>query len=151
MGVERGEPVDDRLRLLRRCAIVEPDEAAAVHLLLQDGKIVADRGGVEGPRARDPVGEDRRDPGGRSGSRGGGRRSRRRACLGRKAVVALVCRKRGRRGASGGLGEDQRGAELALRRAEPDRLGERRKFRRSRVAGERVEIRPIRTRVGKPG
>jgi hypothetical protein len=42
--VERREPVDDRLRLLRRCAVVEPDKAPAVNLLLQDRKIVANRG-----------------------------------------------------------------------------------------------------------
>jgi hypothetical protein len=26
MGVERRQPVDDRLRFLRRCAVVEPDQ-----------------------------------------------------------------------------------------------------------------------------
>ena len=44
--VEIGEPVDHRLRLLRRRAIVEPDEAPAVNFLAQDREIFADRGGV---------------------------------------------------------------------------------------------------------
>jgi hypothetical protein len=49
VGVEGPKPVDDRLRLLRRRAVVEPDQAPAVNLLLQDREIVTDRGRVERP------------------------------------------------------------------------------------------------------
>ena len=80
--VEGGEPVDDRLRLLRGRAVVEPDQALAMHLLLQDREVVADRGGVVGPDPGTGLREHRGD-----GDRGrsGGRRRRRRGCRGRAA------------------------------------------------------------------
>ena len=59
--VEGGEAVDHGLRLLRGRAVVEPDQPLAVHLLLQDREVVADRSGVEGPRSGCRAGEDRRD------------------------------------------------------------------------------------------
>jgi hypothetical protein len=46
--VEVAEPVDDRLRLLRGRAVVEPDERAAVDDFAQDGKVAANRLHIEG-------------------------------------------------------------------------------------------------------
>jgi hypothetical protein len=45
--VEVGEPIDHRLRLLRRRGVVEPDERATVDALLEDGKVTLDGVRVE--------------------------------------------------------------------------------------------------------
>jgi hypothetical protein len=48
--VEITQAVDDRLRLLRCCRIVQPDQRTAIDLLAQNRKIAADRFHVEGIR-----------------------------------------------------------------------------------------------------
>ena len=40
-AVEMHEPVDDGLRFLRRCGVVEPDQRVAIDLLVEDGKVAA--------------------------------------------------------------------------------------------------------------
>ncbi len=46
--VEMRQTVDDRLRLLRRRGVVEPDQRLAMHLLLQDREVALDAIGIEG-------------------------------------------------------------------------------------------------------
>ena len=50
--VEMRDGVDHALRLLRRGGIVEPGQRLAMHLLLQDGKILANGRHVQRPRCR---------------------------------------------------------------------------------------------------
>ena len=45
--VEVRQPVDDRLRLLCRCRVVEPDQGTAVDRFLQNREIAADRMHIE--------------------------------------------------------------------------------------------------------
>ena len=52
MLVEVAQPVDDRARLLRGRAVVQPDEALAVDLLAEDGEVAPDGVRVERPRLR---------------------------------------------------------------------------------------------------
>ena len=52
MFVEVADPVDDRFGLLCRCRVVEPDQRAAVHRLLQDGEIATDGMNVEARMGR---------------------------------------------------------------------------------------------------
>jgi hypothetical protein len=47
--VEVRKTVDDGLRLLRRCRIIEPDQAPPIYLFLQDRKIPANGGNIELP------------------------------------------------------------------------------------------------------
>ena len=56
VGVEVGDRVDHRLRLLRGRGVVEPGERLAVNLLVQDREVAADGGDVEEARR----GRDRR-------------------------------------------------------------------------------------------
>ena len=49
-GVKVRNGVDHALRLLRRRGVVEPDQRPAVDLLIEHGKIAANRGNVERPR-----------------------------------------------------------------------------------------------------
>ncbi len=62
MLVERRQPIDDDLRLLRRSRVVEPHEAPAVHPLLQNRKISANHLGIEdpscGPQIRNDLGRE---------------------------------------------------------------------------------------------
>src|SRR5271157_4773876 len=48
--IEVAEAIDNALRLLRGCRVVEPDERTPIHALPQDGKIAANSFYVEGIR-----------------------------------------------------------------------------------------------------
>ena len=73
--VEMRETVDDRLRLLRRRRVVEPDERLAMHLLLQNREVALHAIGIEG-RAAESSSRVGRVAGRRSIARAGPARSR---------------------------------------------------------------------------
>jgi hypothetical protein len=47
VAVELGQALDDRIRLLGRGGIIEPDQRPAVDPLVQDGEVAADRPDIE--------------------------------------------------------------------------------------------------------
>ena len=55
-SIEVREAIDDRLRLLRRRRVVEPDERASVNLLLQDREISLDHVRIVKPLGEADVG-----------------------------------------------------------------------------------------------
>jgi hypothetical protein len=99
-----GDAIDDRLRLLRGCGVVEPYEPSPVHTLLQDGKISLHRVRVEGAELRVELRDD----------------------LGSK-VVRRGGRRRGSVGCAGGWGETLVGARVRHHRHVREVAGVKRK------------------------
>ena len=149
MRIECREPVDDRLRLLRRCAIVEPDQAPAVNPLLQDWKVVADRGRVESACAGGRVGKDGSDRRRRREAGGDGRRGCRGARLAWKALAWGERRRSAAIATPAGLDDDRRGRQFAFRVPKPGRFRERRNVRQNRIVMERSEPRRFLASAGK--
>jgi len=59
MLVEVGDTIDDRLRLLRGCTVVEPDERMSVDGFAQNGKITANGFHVEGVGREAEIAQER--------------------------------------------------------------------------------------------